>query len=193
MPGKIPGWSRQKWERSGGSRGQRSSIWDSVKSGLVTMLCVTGLIALIIAPVTAANREIPAQGLALGSCGLGDSFEKVIRQTGPVQYIHSYRNAANGRIYDVFMTDKGLVLSFVKERLLEIDTTDRQSATPSGLKVGDSRLKLMSLYGIYLFGTVNHSDKQQYVWDHQQKKYLEITVNEEERVEQIRIVEVVGD
>jgi hypothetical protein len=51
---------------------------------------------------------------------------------------------------------------------------------------------MLSLYGIYHFATINRSDKQYYVWDNQ-RKYLEITVNEDERVEQIRIVESVGE
>ena len=186
------------WRGSGrGQRycgsGHRSSAWMTLKNGFFTVFVVTVLIALIIAPVTAANMEIPAKGLALGSCAIGDPFEKVVRQVGIMQYIHSYRNALNGKIYDVFTTDKGMVLSFVKESLKEIDTTERNSATPSGLKVGDPLLKLMSLYGIYHFATVTRNDKQHYAWDHQQKRYLEITVNEDERVERIRVVETVGE
>ncbi|HWR40133.1 MAG TPA: hypothetical protein VN611_11595 [Patescibacteria group bacterium] len=193
MPGIIPGWNKNGREWSAGSRVRRISVWDKLKNGLVTVLCVAVLIALIIAPVMAANREIPLDGLVLGSCRIGDPFEKVIRQTGTLQYIHSYRNAVNGRLYDVFMTEKGLVLSFVKERLMEIDTTDRQCATPSGLKVGDPLLKMMSLYGIYNFGSVARNDKQHYVWDYQQNKYLEIIINGDERVDRIRIVESAGE
>lgn len=184
MAEKVPGWGGKTPQPASGGK---------LKSGLVTAVCVAVLIALIIAPVMAANREIPVKGLAVGACGIGDSFEKVIRQTGAMQYIHSYRNAVNGRIYDVFMTDKGLVLSFVKERLTEIDTTAALCATPSGLRVGDPLLKMMSLYGIYIFASVSRQEKQQYIWDYQQRKYLEITVNEEERVERIRIAETVGE